>query len=191
MQLRMQLRTHLLTARSCSRNDSLHAPAPLMRRLTSYNRSLAPTAHFMQAEDCMRMTENLGGLCMNCARTAWTPGVGAADAGSQAHAGLRDRLCLESRATFARNEQTREQTRLGGGTRSALSRQGLRGAGAWLSTHGVKSSSLHEGRRCRSMRECVRGFGRSTCPAPLPSSLRECVRGFRHTAGKMRRGIKS
>ena len=60
----------------------------------------------------MRMTENLGGLCMNCARTAWTPGVGAADAGSQAHAGLRDRLCLESRATFARNEQTR----LGGGT---------------------------------------------------------------------------
>ena len=120
--------------------------------------------------------------CMNCARTAWTPGVGAADAGSQAHAGLRDRLCLESRATFARNEQTR----LGGGTRSALSRQGLRGAGAWLSTHGVKSSSLHEGRRCRSMRECVRGFGRSTCPAPLPSSLRECVRGFRHTARVMR-----
>ena len=137
--------TQLLTARSCSRNDSLHAPAPWMRRLTSYNRSLAPTAHFMQAEDCMRMTENLGGLCMNCARTAWTPGVGAADAGSQAHAGLRDRLCLESRATFARNEQTR----LGGGTRSALSRQGLRGAGAWLWTHGVKSSSLHEGRRCR------------------------------------------
>ena len=74
-----------------------------------------------------------------------------------------------------------------------LSRQWLllRGAGAWLSTHGIKSSSLHEGRRCRSMRECVRGFGRSTCPAPLPSSLRECVRGFRHTAGKMRRGIKS
>ena len=83
-----------------------------MRRLTSYNRSLAPTAHFMQAEDCMRMTENLGGLCINCARTALTPGVGAADAGSQAHAGLRDRLCLESRLC--------EQTRLGGGTRSAL-----------------------------------------------------------------------
>ena len=51
------------------------------------------------------MTENLGGLCMNCARTAWTPGVGAADAGSQAHAGLRDRLCLESRATFASRGQ--------------------------------------------------------------------------------------
>ena len=50
--------------------------------LTHDNRSLAPTAHFMQAEDCMRMTENLGGLCMNCARTARTPGVGAADAGS-------------------------------------------------------------------------------------------------------------
>ena len=154
--------------------------------LTHDNRSLAATTHFMQAEDCMRMTENLGRLCMNCARTAWTPGVGAADAGSQAHAGLRDRLCLESRATFARNEQTRQEVE-----RGVLSRQGLRGAGAWLSTHGVKSSSLHEGRRCRSMRECVRGFGRSTCPAPLPSSLRECVRGFRHTAGKMRRGIKS
>ena len=108
---------HLLRLCEGSRNCSLHAPAPWMRRLTSYNRSLAPTAHFMQAEDCMRMTENLGGLCMNCARTAWTPGVGAAHAGSQAHAGLRDRLCLESRATFARNEQTR----LGGGTRSALS----------------------------------------------------------------------
>jgi len=75
--------------------------------------------------------------------------------------------------------------------KQGVSRQWLRGAGAWLWTHGVKSSSLHEGRRCRSMRECVRGFGRSTCPAPLPSSLRECVRGFRHTAGKMRRGIKS
>ena len=61
----------------------------------------------------MRMTENLGGLCMNCARTAWTPGVGAADAGSQAHAGLRDRLCLESRATFARNEQTRQEVERG------------------------------------------------------------------------------
>ena len=96
-----------------------------------------------------------------------------------------------SRATFARNDQTRPMNEAGGGTTSALSRQGLRGAGAWLSTHGVKISSLHEGRRCRSMRECVRGFGRSTCPAPLPSSLRECVRGFRHTAGKMRRGIKS
>ena len=115
-----------------------------------------------------------------CARTARTPGVGAADAGSQAHAGLRDRLCLASRATFARNEQRRS----GGGTRSALSRQGLRGAGAWLWTHGVKSSSLHEGRRCRSMRECVRGFGRSTCPAPLPSSLRECVRGFGTLQGR-------
>ena len=159
--------------------------------LTHDNRSLAPTAHFMQAEDCMRMTEKVGRLCMNCARTARTPGVGAADAGSQAHAGLRDRLCLESRATFARNDQTRPMNEAGGGTRSALSRQGLRGAGAWLSTHGMKISSLHEGRRCRSMRECVRGFGRSTCPAPLPSSLRECVRGFRHTAGKMRRGIKS
>ena len=80
-------------------------------------------------------------------------------------------------------------TRKRGG--SALSRQWLLGAGAWLSTHGVKSSSLHEGRRCRSMRECVRGFRRSTCPGPLPSSVRECVRGVRHTAGKMRRGIKS
>ena len=54
----------------------------------------------------MRMTENLGGLCMNCARTAWTPGIGAADAGSQAHAGLRDsglrdRLCAK-RAKEAR-----------------------------------------------------------------------------------------
>ena len=29
--------------------------------------------------------------------------------------------------------------------------QGLRGAGAWLWTHGVKSSSLHEGRRCRRL----------------------------------------
>ena len=56
----------------------------------------------------MRMTENLGRLCMNCARTARTPGVGAADAGSQAHAGLRDRLSVRrSRATFARNEQRR------------------------------------------------------------------------------------
>ena len=132
--------TQLLTQRPTS------CTAPWMRRLTSYNRSLAPTAHFMQAEDCMRMTENLGGLCMNCARTAWTPGVGAADAGSQAHAGLRDRLCLESRATFARNEQTRQEVE-----RGVLSRQGLRGAGAWLWTHGVKSSSLHEGRRCRRL----------------------------------------
>ena len=111
-----------------------------------------------------------------CARTARTPGVGA-------HAGLRDRLCLESRATFARNEQTR----LGGGTRSALSRQGLRGAGAWLSTHGVKSSSLHEGRRCRSMRECVGGFRTSTCPGPLASSVCECRQGYSCVALDTRR----
>ena len=70
--------------------------------------------------------------------------------------------------------------------KQGVSRQWLRGAGAWLWTHGVKSSSLHEGRRCRSMRECVRGFRRSTCPAPLPSSVCECVLGFRHTARVMR-----
>ena len=81
-----------LSLLECLRALFMLMHAPLMRRLTSYNRSLAATAHFMQAEDCMRMTENLGGLCMNCARTARTPGVGAADAGSQAHAGLRDRL---------------------------------------------------------------------------------------------------
>ena len=59
----------------------------------------------------MRMTENLGGLCMNCARTARTPGVGAADAGSQAHAGLRDRLCLASQLLRKTNKRANEARR--------------------------------------------------------------------------------
>ena len=103
-------------SRTCSVDATAHAPAPWMRRRTACKRRTAWGGQRTAKRQ-------------KCARTARTPGVGAADAGSQAHAGLRDRLCLESRATFARNEQTRnEQTRLGGGTRSALS---LSAGAAW------------------------------------------------------------
>ena len=136
----------------------------------------------------MRMTENLGGLCMNCARTAWTPGVGAADAGSQAHAGLRDRLCLESRATFARNEQTRS----GGGTRSALS---AGAAWCWSVALDTRREELVTPRG-QALQEIVQGHCHLQCVSAGKAfdtrrEERECVRGFRHTAGKMRRGIKS
>ena len=136
----------------------------------------------------MRMTENLGGLCMNCARTAWTPGVGAADAGSQAHAGLRDRLCLESRATFARNEQTRQEVE-----RGVLSLAGA--SWCWSVALDTRREELVTPRG-PALQEIVQGHCHLQCVSAGKAfdtrrEERECVRGFRHTAGKMRRGIKS
>ena len=72
-----------------------HAPAPWMRRRTACKRRTAWGGQRTAKRQ-------------KCARTARTPGVGAADAGSQAHAGLQT-LSSRSRATFARNEQTREE----------------------------------------------------------------------------------
>ena len=134
---------------------------------------------------------------MNCARTAWTPGVGAAHARSQAHGlrddsmhGLRDdRLCLRQ---LLRETSKRQAKEAGGGTRSALS---AGAAWCWSVALDTRREELVTPRG-QALQEIVQGHCHLQCVSAGKAfdtrrEERECVRGFRHTAGKMRRGIKS
>ena len=73
---------------------------------------------------------------------------------------------------------------LGSGCFCVVLGRGFRHTGRGDASGGIRSSSLHEGRRCRRL-------FRATAIFSVRVQARLGVRGVRHTAGKMRRGIKS